>query len=79
MISLIISLAVAAFIGFLAGNIMDLNKPWYVNILLGLIGGSVGSFVFGLFGISSSNIFGHIIISTIGACIVIFLAKKIAK
>lgn len=79
MLDLIISLAVAALVGYLAGQFMNLKSAWYINIVLGLLGGFVGSIVFGLIGIDSSNIIGSIVISTVGACLVIFLYKKFVK
>ena len=75
--NLIIDLLVAALVGYLAGNFMGLKSAWYINVVLGLVGGFVGSLVFGLIGISSSNIVGSLIISVVGACLVIFLYKKL--
>jgi len=79
MINTIISLAIAALVGYLAGQFMNLKAKWYVNIILGLIGGFVGSLIFGIIGIGSHNVIGSIIISTIGACIVIYLYKRFVK
>lgn len=76
MLGLIIGLACAALAGYLAGNMMGVKGPWWMNIVLGLLGGFVGGLVFSIIGISSSNIIGSILISSIGACLVIFLYRK---
>ena len=77
--SWIVKIALWALAGFLASKIMK-GKPdgLLSNILLGLVGGVVGSLLFGLIGLHSSGI-GNIIVSTVGACAVLFLVKKFAK
>ena len=49
------------------------------NIILGIIGSVVGGLLFGLVGFASTNIIGEIIASTVGACVVIFVARVIKK
>ena len=73
----IIKIALWALAGFLASKIMKGGAPesWLGNIILGLVGGFVGSLLFGLLGLHSSGI-GNIIVSTVGACIVIWLVRK---
>jgi uncharacterized membrane protein YeaQ/YmgE (transglycosylase-associated protein family) len=77
--ALIISLLFAAGVGYVAGQFMGLNGPWYINILLGLAGGVVGGLLFSLLGFSVSSIIGDIISSVVGACLVIFAYNKLKK
>lgn len=79
MLAIIIGLAVAALVGYLAGQLMGLKTEWYINIILGLIGGAVGTAVFKIIGISASNIIGGVLIDTAGACLVIFLYNKFIR
>ena len=76
----IIKIALWALAGFLASKLMKGGKPQGMlgNILLGMAGGFVGSLLFGLIGLHSSGI-GNILVSTVGACIVIWLVRKFAK
>ena len=78
--SWIIKIALWALAGFLASKLVK-GKPdgLLSNILLGLIGGIVGSFLFSLIGLGSINGIGNIIVSVIGACVVLFIVKKVAK
>ena len=78
--SWIVKIALWALAGYLGSKIMK-GKPDSLisNILIGMAGGVVGSLLFGLIGIGSINGIGNIIISTIGACIVVFVVKKFAK
>lgn len=74
---LIISLIIAGVCGWLAGMIMKTSFPWYINVVIGLVGGAVFSFVFGSWLIS--GIIGNIIGGVIGSCLVIFVIKLIKK
>lgn len=73
----IVKIALWALAGFIASNIMRSSLSVVWNIVLGLIGGVIGSFLAGLVGISSTNTLGSIIISVLGSCLVIYLARII--
>ncbi|MBR5754816.1 MAG: GlsB/YeaQ/YmgE family stress response membrane protein [Erysipelotrichaceae bacterium] len=79
MIGLLISLAVSGLAGYLAGNIMNLKGEWYVYVLLGLLGGIVGSVVFGLVGFASYSIISEAIVSVVGACLVVYIYRTFFK
>lgn len=78
--SWIVKIALWALAGYLASKIMKGGKPqgWLGNVLLGMVGGFVGSLLFGLIGLESHGI-GNILVSTVGACVVIWLVRKFAK
>ena len=46
-------------------------------LCLGLFGGVVGDLVLGLVGISGSGMIGGMFVSVIGACILIWLGRKL--
>ena len=76
----IIKIALWALAGFLASKLMKGRPDGLLsNILLGLVGGVVGSFLFSLVGLDSINGIGNIIVSVVGACAVLFVVKKLAK
>ena len=78
--SWIIKIALWALAGFLASKLMKGRPDGLLsNILLGLVGGIVGSFLFSLIGLDSINGIGNIIVSVIGACAVLFVVKKVTK
>ncbi len=74
-----ISIAIGAIAGWLASLITNSKSGLIKNIILGLVGGFVGKFVCGLLHISFAGYLGTIIVSAIGACIVIFIVNKIFK
>jgi uncharacterized membrane protein YeaQ/YmgE (transglycosylase-associated protein family) len=77
----IVKILLWALAGFLAGKLMKDGKPegWIGNVILGLIGGLVGSLLFSLIGLGSNGFIGDVLVSTVGACIVIWLVRKFAN
>ena len=78
-INLIISIALGAVSGWLAGNIMKSNGGLLRNAILGIIGGFIGGLIFDILGISFGGYLGTIVVSAAGACLVIFAANKLLK
>ena len=79
LIQLLVSLCIGALCGFAANKIMNgKSKGFLRNALLGIIGGVVGGFLGNLIGIGESWISG-IILTIVGSCLVVWLARKIAK
>jgi uncharacterized membrane protein YeaQ/YmgE (transglycosylase-associated protein family) len=78
---LLYSLLIGAVAGWLAGNIMRGGGfGLLINIILGIIGGLVGNWVFGLLGISvSDGVVGDLITGGIGAVIILFIASLFKK
>jgi len=74
---LIISLVIAGVCGWLAGMLMKSSFPWYINVVIGLVGGALCSWLLGSFILQ--GIIGNIIGGVIGSCIVIFIIKLIKK
>ena len=71
--SIIMALIIGGIAGWAAGQIMKSSGSLVRNIILGIVGAFVGNVVLGLIGIHGSGFIGSIIVSTIGACLVIFL------
>jgi uncharacterized membrane protein YeaQ/YmgE (transglycosylase-associated protein family) len=74
---LFMSLLISLFIGGLAGLLAGMIRKghgfgFFGNIVIGLVGGFVGNFVFSLFGIQDTNFIGSILVSTIGAVILLY-------
>ncbi len=77
---IIIDLIVGALSGWIAAKIMNVDSSnIFLNLVLGLVGGIVFGLIANLFGIGATNIFGQIIFSVIGACLLVWLYNKYAK
>ncbi|MBO7711485.1 MAG: GlsB/YeaQ/YmgE family stress response membrane protein [Lachnospiraceae bacterium] len=74
---LFLNLLIGALAGWIAGRVMvGTDGTITRNIILGLCGGVIGSIVLGLLGIHGSGVIGTLIVSVVGACILIWLARK---
>ena len=63
--------------GWIAGKIMKKEGSTLRNVILGLVGSVVGSLVLGLVGIQGSGLIGTLIVSVVGACIIIWVGNKL--
>lgn len=76
--SLLVSLIVGLIAGALAGNFIRGRGFGLVgDTVVGLVGGLIGGILFGLAGLESSNILGSILVSFIGASVLLALAKAL--
>ena len=80
MIDLIVAVLVGAAAGWLAGKIMKSKSEGIVwNVILGIVGGFFGGWLFSLVGMESGSLVGSIITATVGASLLIFLNRKLFK
>lgn len=73
------ALIIGGVAGWLAGAIMDSSRGGLLfNIVLGILGGIVGVWLFGLLHIfPADNIWGVLLTSTVGAVVIIVIARLI--
>lgn len=77
MMSFIISILLGALAGYIASRIMHSESSTLRNIVLGIVGGFVGSLLFGLVGLGSTSIVGDVLVSVAGACVCIWVGRKL--
>ena len=77
---LIWTVVIGLIAGWLAGKVMK-GRGYGVlmDIALGIVGGVIGRFVFGMLGLASWNVIGSIIVSFVGALILIWLVRQLKK
>ena len=73
------SLIMGAVVGWIAGKLMGLRGGLIRNIIVGVIGSFVGSFAFGLIGFSAHGPIADLIVGTVGACLFVWMARKILR
>lgn len=79
---LIISLLIWALIGWAAGKIMGSSYAWWLNIIVGIVGGWLGDFLLGGFinlGTVAGISVGGVVTGIIGAVVLIFIIRLIKK
>ncbi|MDP3660315.1 GlsB/YeaQ/YmgE family stress response membrane protein [Phenylobacterium sp.] len=65
--------------GWLAEKIMKRNHGLLTNLVVGLVGALLGAFVAGLLGINFGGWIGSIVVSTIGAVVLLFLLGLVKR
>jgi uncharacterized membrane protein YeaQ/YmgE (transglycosylase-associated protein family) len=73
----IAAIIIGGIAGWLAEQFMKSQMGLVMNIVLGIIGAAVASWLFSLLGISLGGWVGYLIAGFIGACILIFAARAI--
>lgn len=76
---LIGSLIMGALVGWIAGKMMNMEGSLLRNIVVGIVGSFVGSFVFGIIGFSAHSLFANLLVSVVGACIFIWVGRKLFR
>ena len=71
---LVYSILIGIAAGFLAGMLTKGSGfGWLGNLIVGVLGALLGSFVFGLLGLTTTNLLGRLISATAGAVLLLFL------
>jgi uncharacterized membrane protein YeaQ/YmgE (transglycosylase-associated protein family) len=73
------SIIVGGLAGWIAEKIMKFDTGLLMNIILGIVGAVVGNFLLGLVGIGLGGLLGQLIVAVLGACVLIFAYRAIAK
>ena len=69
---LIFTILIGALIGWIAGKFMKTSSSFWKNVIYGVLGGFVGGIIGNFLGTGA-----NIILSIIGACLVIYVADKL--
>jgi uncharacterized membrane protein YeaQ/YmgE (transglycosylase-associated protein family) len=79
-VNILVWIIVGLVAGWLASLIMKGHGMGLVgNLVLGLLGGVVGGWVFGLLGLGATGIPGQILVSAVGAVILIVVVRALRR
>jgi uncharacterized membrane protein YeaQ/YmgE (transglycosylase-associated protein family) len=75
----IISLFVGGIVGWLASKVMktDAQMGVIANVLVGVVGSSLGFWLAGMLGFAAIGMFARLIVSIAGAALLIFILQKL--
>jgi uncharacterized membrane protein YeaQ/YmgE (transglycosylase-associated protein family) len=65
--------------GWLAERFMKRNDSIWINLVVGIVGSVLGSFVVGLVGIRAGGLIGSLVVSTLGAVLLLYLLGLVKK
>ena len=75
----IAAIIIGGIAGWLAERFMQSSMGLFMNILLGIIGAALASWLFGLMGLTFGGWIGYLIAGFIGACILIWIARLVRR
>ena len=61
----------------IASKLMNSKGGILRNIVLGVLGGAVGGFLFSLVGLGAQGLLGEMLVSVVGACVCIWVGKRL--
>lgn len=71
---------IGAVAGWLAGMVMKGGGfGFWINIIVGVVGGVIGGWVFGLLGFEWGGTIGSLITAFVGAIILLYIANLVKK
>ena len=75
---MITSLIIGIVSGWVASVIMHVkSKGWVTNLIIGIIGSMLGHYFISLLGLFAYSFFSNIIVSIAGACVSLYIGKKL--
>ena len=77
-ISFFFSLLLGALAGYVAGRLMGSRTSALRNVVLGILDSIGGTFLFNLIGLWCTGTIGSFIAAVVGACVCIWLERKIS-
>ena len=75
----IAAIIIGGLAGWIASALMRTDTGIFLNIILGILGAAVASFLLGFFGISFGGWIGYLVAGVIGACILVGLVRAIRR
>lgn len=76
---LIGSLVMGALVGWIASRIMGVERGLLHNVAVGVIGSFVGSALFALLGFYACGWVANLVVSVVGACLFIWVGRKLFR
>jgi len=73
----IAAIIIGGLAGWIASAIMKTGTGIFMNIVLGIIGAAVASFLFSFIGVGFGGWLGYLVAGILGACILIWLVRAI--
>ena len=80
LIGILLSIVIGAVAGLIAGKIMKYGLGLIWAIVLGILGGVLGSWIFSILGLSVSDTWwGQLLVGTVGAIVLLWIVSLIKR
>ncbi|CAI9413617.1 hypothetical protein ANOBCDAF_02990 [Pleomorphomonas sp. T1.2MG-36] len=75
----IAAIIIGGLAGWIASGLMKTDTGIFLNVVLGIIGAAIASFLFGILGISFGGWIGYLIAGVVGACILVGVVRAVRR
>ena len=75
----IAAIIIGGIAGWLAERFMQSQMGVLMNILLGIVGAAIASWLFSLLGVTFAGWLGYLVAGFVGACILILIGRAIRR
>ena len=75
----IAAIIIGGLAGWIASGLMKTDTGIFLNVVLGIIGAAIASFLFGILGISFGGWIGYLIAGVIDACILVGVVRAVKR
>lgn len=79
MLGFILAIIIGGIAGWIAEKIMKVDHPWWLNIILGIVGAFVFNLLLSLIVPVGGGIIWQLIAGIIGACLLIWIYREYEK
>jgi len=77
---MLVSILIGALAGILAGKIMNYGLGLIWAIIVGVVGGFLGSWLFSIIGLPvSTSFWGQLLVGTVGSVVLLWIVSRIKK
>ena len=73
------ALILGALAGWIASKVMNVEGGLLRNIIIGVVGSFVGSLVFSFLGFYAHGLFAELVVGVEGACLFIWIGRKVLR
>ncbi|MGE3302790.1 MAG: GlsB/YeaQ/YmgE family stress response membrane protein [Hyphomonadaceae bacterium] len=74
-VGIIGAIVIGIFAGWIAEQVMHRKDGLITNLIVGLVGALLGGFLAGVFGITFGGFWGSLVVSTVGAIVLLVLVN----
>jgi uncharacterized membrane protein YeaQ/YmgE (transglycosylase-associated protein family) len=78
-VSIFGAIVIGIFAGWIAEQVMGRNHGLLTNLIVGVVGAFLGAFIAGVLGIGFAGFWGSLIVSALGAMVLLFLLSLVKR
>ncbi len=78
-VGIIGAILIGILAGWIAEKVMKRNHGLMINLVVGVVGAFLGSFLFGALGLTGSGVIPSLVVATLGAILLLFIVGLVRR